>query len=102
MTQPAENVPTDDPARHGQTRFLFRSEGTVEIHTIRVRTVNQFANQVAWTREGVEAMMAVVALVHHTPTLPAPRIFNLQDNLSPNQVLSPMPSHSRCLRATTS
>src|SRR5580704_2746195 len=93
MTQPTEDIPTNDPARHGQCPFLFRTERTPMIRTTRIRTTDQLANQLPRSFQAKDAMVTMIAHMHSPPALVTPGIFNFQADLVPRQALWPSTSH---------
>src|SRR5206468_9464686 len=71
MTQPTENVPADQPARHGQGQFLLGTEGPAMIRAGRVRAVHQFTIQQKRPCQTVNAAPPMTPNVHLSATFTA-------------------------------
>jgi hypothetical protein len=99
MAQPTKHIPTNEPAWHGQSPFLFRTKQTLVIRTIGIGTLHQLADQMQWALKGVNAMMPMLSHMHRTLAMVTPRVLDFQDDLGPGHVLWPTTSHFRCLLA---
>src|SRR5688572_22032521 len=94
MTQPTENIPTNEPPWHGQSQLPFWAKRPIVIRTSRIGALHQLANQKKWPRQAVDAMVAVITHVHPASTFVTPRILNFQNYFRPSQTLWPTTRHN--------
>ena len=98
MPDPAEDVPTDRHLRQRDGDFEFGTLGLGVSRTGAIGTVVELADQLHRTVQGMDAAIAVIADVHHSPT---DRTVPVQDVKFPQReicVRRPSVSHPADLR----
>jgi hypothetical protein len=76
MSNPAENVPTNRPARWCDRGFLFRALGLGVARAVTIGAMVKLADQLHRASQGMKATIAMVADVHHPP---ADRTITIED-----------------------
>ena len=99
MTDPAEDVPADNPPRHNNAHLCFGTESPPMGGTRLIRTMNEFAYQMQRTIKREDAMMPVVANGHPAATNRTEPILNVQHQLLENRFLWPTIRHGYRLLA---
>src|SRR4029450_1227428 len=97
MTEPAQHVPAQNPARHTDGQFGFGAEGAPPTRARGLRTAHQAVDHLRRPLQRPEMMIAVVAYMHAAFPSPARPIRDIQINPFEYRPRGPTIRHGRSI-----
>src|SRR6266446_464334 len=93
VSQPTEDVPTQEPSRQGDEQFGLRTQGRGVRRAERGGTMSQFAEQLHRALQGEDAMRPVVANMQPAVANRTMVLFNFENTAVENRVGWPAKTH---------
>jgi hypothetical protein len=100
MTDEAEDIPANEPARQSEREFSDGAERVRAAGAERIRTVSQPTAKFEGTLKGVDAVATVIADVQGSPAVGTAVLLDVKDQAAKHRVFGPLEPHG-CASGTS-